>query len=115
MYQIKEVSKIVQIPESKIRYYEKEGIFPPFNRDKNNIRIFSDKDIELINLVKCLRNIGMPMKEIRENVALLLDKNKDLTARDILIEHRDKLEEQRNLLKRYIDEINSKLDDNVNV
>ena len=55
------------------------------------------------------------MKEIRENVALLLDKNKDLTARDILIEHRDKLEEQRNLLKRYIDEINSKLDDNVNV
>ena len=115
MYQIKEVSKIAQIPESKIRYYEKEGIFPPFKRDKNNIRIFSDRDIELINLVKCLRNIGMPMKEIRENVALLLDKNKHLTAKDILIEHRDKLEEQRELLKRHIDAINSKLNDNVNV
>ena len=115
MYQIKEVSKIAQIPESKIRYYEKEGIFPAFKRDKNNIRIFSDRDIELINLVKCLRNIGMPMKEIRENVTLLLDKNKDLTARDILIEHRDKLEGQRDLLKRYIDAINLKLDEGVNV
>lgn len=115
MYQIKEVSKIAQIPESKIRYYEKEGVFPPFKRDKNNIRIFSDKDIELINLVKCLRNIGMPMREIRENITLLLDKNKDLTAKDILIEHRDKLEEQREILKGHIDTINSKLNNDVNV
>ncbi len=115
MYQIKEVSEIAQIPESKIRYYEKEGIFPPFKRNKNNIRIFSDRDIELINLVKCLRNIGMPMREIRTNVRLLLDKNKNLTAKDVLIEHRDKLEKQRELLKRYIDEINSKLGNDVNV
>lgn len=109
MYQIKEVSEIAQITESRIRYYEKEGIFPPFKRDKNNIRIFSDRDIELINLVKCLRNIGMPMKEIRENVYLLLDKDNDLTARDILIEHKEKLEKQRELLKMYIDEIDIKL------
>ncbi|MGL5615896.1 MAG: MerR family transcriptional regulator [Sarcina sp.] len=115
MYQIKEISEITQIPQSKIRYYEKEGLLPPFERDKNNVRVFSDRDVELINLVKCLRTIGMPMREIRENVNLLLDKNSDLSARDILIEHRDKLEDQRTLLKKYIDEINLKLERNLHI
>lgn len=109
MYQIKEVSKITQMPESKIRYYEKENILPPFRRNENNVRVFTDKDIEFINLVKCLRNLGMPMKEIRKIVYLLLDKNNTITAKDVLIEHRNKLEEQRIILKKYIDEINSKI------
>lgn len=109
MYQIKEASLITQIPQSKIRYYEKEGLIPKVFRDKNNIRIFSIEDIELINLVKCLRTIGMPMKEIRENISLLLDSNNNLTTKDILIEHKEKLESQRKILKNYINEINKKL------
>ena len=36
-YKIKEVSEITNISQSKIRYYEKEGLLPDFNRDKNNI------------------------------------------------------------------------------
>lgn len=40
-YKIKEVSKITNISQSKIRYYEKEGLLPEFKRDKNNIRVFS--------------------------------------------------------------------------
>lgn len=112
MYQIKEVSEITQTPQSKIRYYEKEGVLPLFERDKNNVRVFSDKDVELISLVKCLRTIGMPMKEVKNNISLLLDKNSRLSAKDILIEHRDKLEEQRVLLKKYIDEIDLKLQNN---
>ncbi len=111
-YHIKEISEITKIPQSKIRYYEKEGVLPEFNRDKNNVRVFSDKDIELINLVKCLRNIGMPMKEIQKNVISLIDKNNKLSARDILEEHKDKLQEQIALLKKFIDEINLKLNEN---
>lgn len=114
MYQIKEISKITQIPESKIRYYEKQGLIPPFERNKNNIRVFSDKDIELINLVKCLRTIGMPMKEIRKNVEILLDQNKNLSEKDILVDHRNKLMEQISILQKYIDEINLKLNKNSN-
>ncbi|MGL5649905.1 MAG: MerR family transcriptional regulator [Clostridium sp.] len=110
MYQIKEIAEITNVPQSKIRYYEKEGVLPTFERDRNNIRVFSDKDVELINLVKCLRTIGMPMKGIKQNIMLLLDKKSDLTARDILIEHRDKLEDQKNEIQRYIDDINTKLE-----
>ncbi|MGL5633821.1 MAG: MerR family transcriptional regulator [Sarcina sp.] len=109
MYQIKEVSEITNIPQSKIRYYEKEGLLPTIQRNKNNIREFSIKDIEMINLVKCLRTIGMPMKDIKRNVNLLIDSNSTITTEEILLEHKNKLEDQRKLLKKYITEINRKL------
>ena len=72
-YKIKEVSEITNISQSKIKYYEKEGLLYVFKRDKNNIRVFSEKDIELLNLIRCLRNIGMPVKEIRTNLDILED------------------------------------------
>lgn len=109
-YGIKEVAEITNTSKSQIRYYEKEGLLPLFNRDKNNIRVFSEEDIELIRLVKCLRNIGMPLKIVRENINLLMDKNSGLTTRDILLEHKYKLKEQIEILEKYIYEIDSKLD-----
>lgn len=98
-YKIKEVSEITNISQSKIRYYEKEGLLPEFKRDKNNIRVFSEKDIELLNLIRCLRNIGMSVKEIRTNLDILADSNNNQLAITLLIEHRNKLEEQRKMLK----------------
>ena len=109
-YKIKEVSKITNIPQSKIRYYEKQGLLPEFKRDKNNIRVFSEKDIELLNLIRCLRNIGMSVKEIRTNLDILADSNNNQSAITILIEHRNKLEEQRKMLKKHIDKINLNLE-----
>ncbi len=109
-YKIKEVSEITNISQSKIRYYEKEGLLPELKRDENNIRVFSEKDIELISLIRCLRYIGMSVKEIRNNLNVLTDTNNNQSAIDILIEHRNKLEEQRRVLKTHIDKINSSLE-----
>ena len=113
-YKIKEVSEITNISQSKIRYYEKEGLLPEFKRDKNNIRVFSEKDIELLNLIRCLRNIGMSVKEIRTNLDILADSNNNQLAITILIEHRNKLEEQRKILKNYIEKINLNLESRQN-
>ena len=109
-YGIKQVSEITNISKSQIRYYEKEGLLPSFKRDKNNIRVFTEEDIELINLVKCLRRIGMPLKVVRENINLLLDKNSGLTTSDILLEHKYKLKSHIEVLEKYIYEIDLKLD-----
>ncbi|MBC5998213.1 MerR family transcriptional regulator [Romboutsia ilealis] len=109
-YKIKEVSEITNIPQSKIRFYEKQGLLPEFKRDKNNIRIFSEKDIELLNLIRCLRNIGMSVKEIRTNLDILADSSNNQLAINILIDHRNKLEEQRKILKNHIEKINLNLE-----
>ncbi|WP_394862007.1 MerR family transcriptional regulator [Paraclostridium bifermentans] len=98
----------------KIRYYEKEGLLPEFKRDKNNIRVFSEKDIELLNLIRCLRNIGMSVKEIRTNLDILSDNKNNQLAINILMEHRSKLEEQRKILKNYIEKINLNLESRQN-
>ena len=113
-YKIKEVSEITNISQSKIRYYEKEGLLPEFKRDKNNIRVFSEKDIELLNLIRCLRNIGMSVKEIRTNLDILVDSNNNQLAITILIEHRNKLEEQRKTLEKHIEKINLNLESRQN-
>lgn len=113
-YKIKEVSEITNISQSKIRYYEKERLLPEFKRDKNNIRVFSEKDIELLNLIRCLRNIGMSVKEIRTNLDILSDNKNNQLAINILMEHRSKLEEQRKILKNYIEKINLNLESRQN-
>lgn len=113
-YKIKEVSEITNISQSKIRYYEKEGLLPEFKRDKNNIRVFSEKDIDLLNLIRCLRNIGMSVKEIRTNLDILSDNKNNQLAINILMEHRSKLEEQRKILKNYIEKINLNLESRQN-
>ena len=113
-YKIKEVSEITNISQSKIRYYEKEGLLPGFKRDKNNIRVFSKKDIELLNLIRCLRNIGMSVKEIRTNLDILSNSRNNQLAINILMEHRSKLEEQRKILKNYIEKIDLNLESRQN-
>ena len=109
-YKIKEVSEITNISQSKIRYYEKQGLLAEFKRYKNNIRVFSEKDIELLNLIRCLRNVGMSIKEIRTNLDILTDSNNNQLAITILIGHRNKLEEQRKILKKQIEKINLNLE-----
>lgn len=52
----------------------------------------------------------MPLKKVRENINLLLNKNSNLTTRDILLEHKYKLKDQIDILEKYIYEIDSKLD-----
>lgn len=46
MYTIKEAAAKVGESEHTIRYYCKEGLFPFLTRDKNNVRKFSEVDLE---------------------------------------------------------------------
>ena len=70
MYTIKDIARIVGESEHTIRYYCKEGLFPFATRDKNNIRQFTEADIEGVNIVLCLRDTGMPLSEIKHYMDL---------------------------------------------
>ena len=58
MYTIKEVSKKMDISEHTLRFWTKSGFFPFIKRNKNNIRLFSDNDLDWVRIVKCLRAVG---------------------------------------------------------
>lgn len=70
MYTIKEVAQKVGISEHTIRYYAKEGLFPFLTRDKNNVRLFTEADLEGVRIVLCLREGNMSIHDIRHYMEL---------------------------------------------
>ena len=81
MYTIKEVAEKVGESDHTIRYYCKEGLFPFLTRDKNNVRRFTEEDLEGVRIVLCLRDTGMPLQEIRRYMDLSAQGNATLSER----------------------------------
>ncbi|KAF1304277.1 MerR family transcriptional regulator [Candidatus Enterococcus willemsii] len=66
MYTSKDVAKLMDIPVSTIRYYEKIGIIPPIERDENGYRIYTNSTLNWIYLMKSLRNAGLSIDSLQE-------------------------------------------------
>lgn len=66
---ISDVAKIVDLPVSTIRYYERKGIINKPARQGVN-RSFSEKDVRALQFVRDARSIGFSLKHIE---ALLSD------------------------------------------
>ena len=64
MYTIGQVSEMFQLPISTLRYYDKEGLFPEIHR-VSGIRKFSDKEIEALRIIECLKKTGLDIKHIK--------------------------------------------------
>lgn len=62
---IKDVEIKVGITKANIRYYEKEGLISPRRNDENNYRDYSEKDVELLERIKVLRMLGIPIADIK--------------------------------------------------
>lgn len=65
MYTIGQISDMFNIPISTLRYYDKEGLFPDIQR-RSGIRIFSDREVEKLRMIECLKKTGMEIRAIRE-------------------------------------------------
>lgn len=106
MYTIKEVAEIVGESDHTIRYYCKEGLFPFLTRDKNNIRKFTEEDLEGVRIVLCLRDTGMPLAEIKRYMDLCTMGKETLQERLVMI-HDQKLKayEQMKEFQKKIDHL----------
>ena len=64
MYTIGEVSEMFNLPVSTLRYYDKEGLLPDLQR-VSGMRRFSDKTVETLQVIECLKKSGMEIKDIK--------------------------------------------------
>ncbi len=64
-YSIGEVAKTTGIAISTLRYYDREGLFPNMERSGGGIRRFTDKEIEILGVIECLKTSGLSIKEIK--------------------------------------------------
>lgn len=110
MYNIGQISDLTGLSIYTLRYYDKEGLLPFVKRDEKNIRRFSDEDIKIINLISCLKNTGMPIKSIKKYMDLLmLGDSTSSERKDMLIEHKKKIEEGIEKTKVELNLINLKI------
>ena len=65
MYTIGQISSMFNIPVSTLRYYDKEGLFPDIQRN-SGIRKFTDKEIETLHVIECLKKSGLELKNIKQ-------------------------------------------------
>lgn len=65
MYTIGQVSEMFALPVSTLRYYDKEGLFPEITR-KNGIRRFTEKELEALRVIACLKKSGMEIRDVKQ-------------------------------------------------
>lgn len=64
-YKINEISKLYNIGQDSLRYYEEIGILHPM-RDQNRYRQYTTTDIYRLNVIRDLRHLGFSMQSIKE-------------------------------------------------
>lgn len=102
-YKIKDVSELIGVPASAIRYWEKE--FPECapRRSATNIRYYTPANIETLRLIKYLLKIkGLKIEAAKEQMR----SNKDNISRRVDII--EKLTATRNQLEKLLNALNKR-------
>ena len=95
MYSIKEISDILGLPTSTIRYYDKQGLLPFVERSDSGYRRFSENDLGLLRVIECLKKTNMPIKEIRQFTLWLQQGDASLKERhQMFLDRRKAVEKQ---------------------
>ena len=63
---INQVEELVGITKKNIRFYEEQGLINPERNRDNGYREYSLKDVDLLNKIKLLRSLDVPIDEIRK-------------------------------------------------
>lgn len=91
---INEVENIVGLSKKSIRFYEDSGLLTPGRNSENDYRIYGKEDIEKLKVIKFLRELGVPIKDLQ---AL---NNNTLSLNDCLQDRIHKIDdEQENYYK----------------
>lgn len=99
VYTVGETAKLLGVPASTLRYYDKEGLLPFVERSTGGIRLFQEKDFEWLHVIGCMKKSGMPIKDIRRYIDLALKGNDTIDARLELFQH------QRGVLQQQMEEL----------
>lgn len=106
MYTIGQVSEMFSLPISTLRYYDKEGLFPQMERS-SGIRRFSERELEALRVIECLKRSGLEIKEIKQFMQWCAEGSSTYPQRHALFEQQmetvkaemDRLEKTMDMLR----------------
>ena len=103
-YTIKKVLEMTGLSIPTIRYYDKEGLLPDLQRKESGYRVFSEQDLEAIDLIECFKESGLTIKEIRRFMSLVKQGDGTLAERLAIFQaHVARLEEKMAAVQNALD------------
>lgn len=81
IYTMMNVCRELNIPYQTLKFYCNQGLVPNVKRDKNNRRIFDEKDVKWIKDLTCLKRCGMSIQEMKEYLDLCLEGQSSIPQR----------------------------------
>ena len=98
-YTVGEMAKLLGIPASTLRYYDKEGLLPFVARSPGGIRMFRESDMEWLRVIGCMKKAGMSLKDIRQYIEMALQGDDTIDLRLAMFRR------QREALERQMEEL----------
>lgn len=95
VYTVGEMAKMLEVPASTLRYYDKEGLLPFVERSPGGMRMFQEKDFEWLQVIGCLKKAGMPLRDIRVYIELAMQGDDTIGERLALFEHQREVQREQ--------------------
>lgn len=91
---VKEVADLVGISVRTLHYYDQTGLLTPEGRTESGYRLYSDKDLETLQQILFFRELGFPLKKIKEIIGSpSFDRQEALQLhRKMLLERRKRID-----------------------
>jgi DNA-binding transcriptional MerR regulator len=88
-----EIAERFDLTLDTLRYYEKAGLLRRVERAPSGHRRYRTDDVELLHLIRCLRDTDMPIARLREFAELVRSGDHTIPERlEVLQEHKNRLD-----------------------
>lgn len=87
VYTVGEMAKLLEVPASTLRYYDKEGLLPFVERSSGGIRMFQESDFEWLQVIGCMKKAGMSIRDIRRYIELAMQGDDTIETRLQMFRH----------------------------
>ena len=109
-YSIGQVAEKTGLSSYTLRYYDKEGLMPFVRRGNGGRREFTENDMDFVDLISCLKETGMSLKEIRQFVNMSLEGDCTLEQRLAMFKkQRDEVIEQIKQSQKFLEKLDHKV------
>ncbi|NJL54328.1 MerR family transcriptional regulator [bacterium] len=108
-YSIQQAAQKTGVGVEALRYYEREGLIRDIKRLPNGHRRYSEQDILWIEFLTCMRDSGMPIRDLKQYVELSYQKGTGQARCDLLAAHREAVKAHIAQFETYLARIEDKI------
>ena len=101
-WKVGKLAKATGITVRTLHHYEEIGLIEPSSRTESGHRVYSEKDIQRLQQVLSLRQLGFPLEDIRKCLG-----DKTMSPLQIIRLHQGRVHEERDRLGKLYDQLTS--------